>query len=327
MDHNANLFGHRTATPGAVAHFGQLTGDFSRIHFDHALGEASTHGRGFAHGLLSASWALGTMTLHTGELLGCGDPGACISSFETRFHAPVLFGDTLALECHEIESSAKDPGWTSRRSAFAFMNQSGEKTTSGSVVVHSREPGALLSPWPESPEPGWAGGKYSPPGSGSVMGAEEMIEHGPRGSSPIRTVTEADIVNFVNFTGELNPLYLNTVFAEGALFGERIAPPMLCFSLGFSAWLRELMRLPLGGDPANAGHLGDRWRFVAPVRIGDTLEVRYRPIAFRPTRSRPTLAVATFGLQLLNQREEVVQQGEVDMMLPVLDGEKRQGIE
>jgi acyl dehydratase len=131
----------------------------------------------------------------------------------------------------------------------------------------------------------------------------------------VRTLTETDVVNYVNFSGELNPLYKDARFAEQALFGERIAPPMLCFCLGFSAWLRELLRLPLVGGESSAGHLGDRWQFVAPVRLGDTLEVRYRPLALRRTRSQPTRGVATFGLQLVNQHEEVVQQGEVDMML------------
>jgi acyl dehydratase len=94
---------------------------------------------------------------------------------------------------------------------------------------------------------------------------------------------------------------------------------MLCFCLGFSRWLRELLRLPMGGSESSAGHLGDRWQVVAPVHIGDTLEVRYQPLSLRRTRSQPSRGVATFGLQLLNQREEVVQQGEVDMMLDMRD--------
>jgi acyl dehydratase len=53
--------GHRTVTAGAVATFGELTGDYSRIHFDHTLGEASPYGRGFAHGLLSAGPEIGVL--------------------------------------------------------------------------------------------------------------------------------------------------------------------------------------------------------------------------------------------------------------------------
>jgi hypothetical protein len=42
-----------------------------------------------------------------------------------------------------------------------------------------------------------------------------------------------------------------------------------------------------------------------------------QPVALRRTRSQPARGVTTFGLQLVNQNEEVVQQGEVDTMLPV----------
>ena len=84
---------------------------------------------------------------------------------------------------------------------------------------------------------------------------------------------------------------------------------MLCFCLGFSAWLREFLRLPLGRGESSAGHLGDRWQFAAPVRLGDTLEVRHQPVALRRTRSQPTRGVVTFGLQLVNQHEEVMQRG------------------
>ena len=133
----------------------------------------------------------------------------------------------------------------------------------------------------------------------------------------MRTLTESDVVAWVDFTGELNPLYVNAPFAGKALFGERTVPPMLCFCLGFAAWLRELLRVPMAEGGTSAGHLGDRWRFVAPVRIGDTLDVRHEPLSLRRTRSRPDQGVATFGLQLVNQRGELLQRGEVDIMLPM----------
>jgi acyl dehydratase len=94
-------FGHRTVTAEAVATFASLTGDYSRIHLDHELGRSSHAGRGFAHGLLSASWALGAMTLQTPERLGCGEPGGYLAGFQVRFDDVVRFGDTLALRCRD----------------------------------------------------------------------------------------------------------------------------------------------------------------------------------------------------------------------------------
>jgi acyl dehydratase len=306
-------FGHRTVTPEAVATFAGLTGDYSRIHVDHTLGQRSPHGRGFAHGLLSASWAIGAMALGAPERLGCGEERAHLAGFRVRFHDVVRFGDTLAFGCVDGAHGEDTADSEKRCSDFSCVAEGGRTVTSGSTELHVLAPGSLPSraraepPWPVEPEPAASGP--------AAWGAEDVVQHGPRGATPVRTLTETDIVQWVDFTGDLNPLYLNAPFAERALFGERTAPPMLCFSLGFAVWLRQLLRLPLGGDESSAGHLGDRWWFVAPVRIGDTLEVRYRPLRLRRTRSQPSRAVVTFGLQLVNQRGEVVQQGEVDMML------------
>jgi acyl dehydratase len=316
-------FGHRTVTADAVATFASLTGDYSRIHLDHELGKASPTGRGFAHGLLSASWALGAMTLQTPERIGCGEPGAYLARFQVRFDDVVRFGDTLALRCRDAAPEEPIAGWQQRRSEFAFLDQEGRTATRGAIEVHVRDPERPSSPLPAAAasQTIWPGDPYRPTAGPEVWAAEDVLEHGPRGASPVRTVTESDVVSYVGFSGELNPSYLNARFAEQALFGERIAPPMLCFNLGFSVWLRELLKLPLGGGESSAGHLGDRWQFVAPVRLGDTLEVRYQPLGLRRTRSQPARGVATFGLQLVNQREEVVQQGEVDMMLAMREAD------
>jgi acyl dehydratase len=317
MHDDPTLIGHRTVTADAVATFAAITGDYARIHIDHALGEATPLGRGFAHGLLSASWALGAMTLYAPERLGCGEPDAYVSGFRVRFSDVVRFGDTLALRCRDAEHEGEGRGWESRHSEFDFVSQDGRTVTSGAVTHRLRRPDAARDALPsaDAKQAPWPGGRYQAPAGRTTWSAEDILEHGPRGASPVRTLTEADVVGFANFTGELNPLYLDAVFAEDALFGERTAPPMLCFCLGFAAWLREFLRLPQDGSEGTAGHLGDRWQFVAPVHIGDTLEVRHQPLALRRTRSQPELGVMTYGLQLVNQRGEVVQQGEVDMML------------
>jgi acyl dehydratase len=314
--------GHRTVTPEAVATFGSLTGDYSRIHFDHELGEASPHGRGFAHGLLGASWALGAMTLYAPRRVGCGEAGAYVSSFEVRFDDVVRFGDTLAFECRDAKPEPVLDGWDRRGSEFAARDAEGRTPARGAVGL-STHPDGPAGGLPRVEARPWTvpTARDEPQPRAGPMAAEDVFDHGPRGVSRVRTLTEADVVNFANFTGELNPLYLDAVFARHALFGERIAPPMLCFCLGFSVWLRELLRLPLGGSASSAGHLGDRWRFLAPVRIGDTLEVRYQPLSLRRTRSQPTRGVLTFGLQLVNQHGAVVEQGEVDMMLDMRDSE------
>ena len=128
-------------------------------------------------------------------------------------------------------------------------------------------------------------------------------------------MTEADIVGFTNLTAERNPLYLNRVFAAKGRFGDRIAPPIWTFCLGFGDFLQALLAVPLPSTGL-AGHLGDSFRCFAPVRIGDTLRTRHRPVRCTPSRGRREMSVVHFALQLLNQRDELVQDGEVAMWIP-----------
>jgi acyl dehydratase len=290
--------------------FGGLTGDYAQMHFDHDFGPAAGMGGTIAHGLLSASWSLGALTLHAPERLAVGDPTAFIAGYRIRFSHMVYLGDRFSLRWTEAQGPCVEglEGRSSLDTGFEIVNQRGETTCTGAVSVCRGEAGAA-APDPMTLEPRRAEKLPEP------LFADDLVEHGPRGESLGRTVTEADIVGYANFTGELNPLYLNEEFARSAGFGTRIAPPMWTFCVGFGDYLRELLavRMPASGF---AGHLGDSWRFFAPVRLGDTIRTRHRPLSFTPSKSRPEMGIVQFGLQLLNQRDEVVQDGHVAMMMP-----------
>ena len=49
--------------------------------------------------------------------------------------------------------------------------------------------------------------------------------------------------------------------------------------------------------------------FHASVRIGDTIRCLYRISETRVSRSKPNRGIITYGFQILNQRDEVVQEG------------------
>ena len=308
MHDDPTLFGHRTVTPDAVARFAELTGDYARIHVDQALGRVTPQGRGFAHGLLSASWALGALSRARPGRVGRTDPNRCVTAFEVRFGDVVSFGDTLGFRCDESEAIGEV-----KRSPFACITDDGRVVTTGAVEVGSPGDAAPATPWPAEP---YAGLDMAP---GEEWRAEDFADRGPSGVLPVRTFTEADVVAWTGFTADLDPLWLHAPFAEASPFGARTVPPMLAFCLGFSTWLDTLLSLPLAGDQSSAGHLGDRWRFVAPIHLGDSVEVRFRPERLRRTRSEPVRGILTYGLQLVNQRGDVVQEGEVDMMMAVRD--------
>ena len=51
------------------------------------------------------------------------------------------------------------------------------------------------------------------------------------------------------------------------------------------------------------------WKFVGPIFLGDTIFVNYRIAELRDSRSRPTQAIATFDVDVVNQDERIVQRG------------------
>jgi acyl dehydratase len=124
--------------------------------------------------------------------------------------------------------------------------------------------------------------------------------------SPGRTVTEADIVAFAGLTGDYSELHTSEVYARGSQFGRRVAHGMLGLAYAHGLmWprtgeLRETAVAFLG--------IGD-WRFVGPIFVGDTIFVDYRIAELRDSQSKPTQAIATFDVELVNQEGRVVQRG------------------
>lgn len=79
-----------------------------------------------------------------------------------------------------------------------------------------------------------------------------------------KTITDADIVLFAGVSCDTNAVHLDDEYAATTRFGGRIAHGMLSASL-ISAVIGT--RLPGPG----AIYLGQKLRFLAPVRPGDTV--------------------------------------------------------
>ena len=79
----------------------------------------------------------------------------------------------------------------------------------------------------------------------------------------VRTVTEADVVEFARISGDDNALHLDDAFGARTRFGGRVAHGALSF--GFMAASQTRL---IG---AGIIWLGASVRFTAPVRIGDTV--------------------------------------------------------
>jgi 3-hydroxybutyryl-CoA dehydratase len=79
----------------------------------------------------------------------------------------------------------------------------------------------------------------------------------------VRTVTEADIMEFARISGDDNALHLDEAFSARTRFGGRVAHGALSFAFMAASQTRLI--------GAGIIWLGASVRFTAPVRIGDTV--------------------------------------------------------
>lgn len=127
-------------------------------------------------------------------------------------------------------------------------------------------------------------------------------------TSPGRTVTEADIVIFAGLSGDYNVLHTDAEHMKTSIFGERIAHGLL--GLGIQQGLAAR------GEPAAAhGRLNAlEWKFRGPIKIGDTVHVISRITGKKDGPDRDH-GLVTVERRLLNQRGEVVQEGQTEHLL------------
>lgn len=82
-----------------------------------------------------------------------------------------------------------------------------------------------------------------------------------------KTVSESDIYLYAGISGDFNPAHLDEEYARNTFFKTRIAHGMLTASF-ISAVIGT--KLPGPGTI----YLGQELRFLAPVKIGDTITAR-----------------------------------------------------
>jgi acyl dehydratase len=136
----------------------------------------------------------------------------------------------------------------------------------------------------------------------------EDLQIGDEFESPGRTVTESDIVIFAGLSGDYNVLHTDAEYMKASVFGERIAHGLLGLSIQQGLLGRSM--------PERSGDrfVGLKWKFRGPIKIGDTLHVRAR-IAAKKDGDDPGWGMVILERQILNQRGEVVQEGETEHLV------------
>ena len=139
----------------------------------------------------------------------------------------------------------------------------------------------------------------------------EDFEVGSVVTTPARTVLEADIAMFAGLSGDYNPIHTDDEFAKQTEFGQRVAHGLL--GLAIASGLSSRTGLLDGTVVAFLGM--DEWRFLKPIKIGDTVHVKFVVESMR-TVKRPGWGIVVLRSELINQKGEVVQHGEHRVMVP-----------
>ncbi|HEU4740758.1 MAG TPA: phenylacetic acid degradation bifunctional protein PaaZ [Meiothermus sp.] len=118
-----------------------------------------------------------------------------------------------------------------------------------------------------------------------------------------RTVTEADIVNFANVTGDYFYAHVDEIGAKDSIFGKRVAHGYFLISAAAGLFVS-----PAPG-PVLANYGLESLRFIEPVGIGDTIQARLtvkrKTAKENKPGERPTGVVA-WDVEITNQEGKAV---------------------
>jgi acyl dehydratase len=98
-----------------------------------------------------------------------------------------------------------------------------------------------------------------------------------------KTVSESDVYLFAGITGDLSPNHVNEEYMRKSKFGRRIVHGALL--IGYMSNCSTTLCAQVKSSDETPVSLGyDRIRFVAPVFIGDTINLTYRIAEIDPVK-------------------------------------------
>lgn len=130
-----------------------------------------------------------------------------------------------------------------------------------------------------------------------------------------RTITESDIHQFAQFTGDWNPVHTDETVAE-PLFGGRIAHGPMFPGIAFGLLSQHDL---IDGTAIALKDLS--WVFEAPVRIGDTIHVEASVASLSPHPKRVDRGRVGFEISVVNQDGQRVNKGSATVVVQAYTGE------
>lgn len=124
------------------------------------------------------------------------------------------------------------------------------------------------------------------------------LQVGQRWRTFRRTITEADLVNFINATGMLEVIFIEDGYEGGAIQGRPV-PGALTYTFIEGFILQSMIQ------GTGLAMLELHQKILAPVCVGDSIDAVVEVTGVRPT-SKGNRAVVTSRITVSNQRREPV---------------------
>jgi acyl dehydratase len=135
----------------------------------------------------------------------------------------------------------------------------------------------------------------------------EDVSLGASVETPGWTLTEADVLRYVGLTGDWESRTTDSEFSRGTEGGTRVIPDLLplCISIGLG-W--RIPHPPL----VVLAFMGLEWKFLGPLRVGDTIRSRSKAVAKRAMKDGGVLVEEH---EIVNQHGAVVQSGKLTFLV------------
>jgi acyl dehydratase len=136
-------------------------------------------------------------------------------------------------------------------------------------------------------------------------------EIGDEFTTPMVTVTETHQVIFAGLTGDYSMGHTCEHFCN-ELSGDIGGGTRIVYGLlGMAMALGLFARMGVVGHLKQGAFLGiDRWRFKAPIKIGDSICSRVTVLEKKVLGKKPEWGSIRFGVTVTNHKGEIVQSGE-----------------
>lgn len=118
-----------------------------------------------------------------------------------------------------------------------------------------------------------------------------------------RTITESDVVNFINTVGMQEVLFMNVEFLkEDSHIKGRVAPGSLVFCMAEGLLTQATMQ------GTGFAFLGMQFDIKGPVFVGDTIHVECEVIEARRSKSQPNRGLVRTRNRIYKQDSTLVQE-------------------